>query len=323
MPRQVSLLVQRINTKQQDGPPDLLVYGVLLIVTFIWGSGFLIIHHAVSQIGPFLFMVIRFAIAVPFLLIIFRKKLVGLTKHESKGGAAAGFFLFSTICLITAALQFTVSSKAAFITSLYVVFVPIIAIPLLKQIPSPRTVFAVILAVIGLAFLTIDEGFSFTIGIGEGMLIAAALTGACHILVLSRFAAHSDPINLAVTQIVAAAILSFLAFPFSGEKLMLPSLPVWGAALYMGTVMSTIPFIGMSWVQKHIDSTQAALFYALEPVWAAVVGFAAGERLTPIAVVGCVLIFAGTQLGDLKPRINRFRERLRLNQQTRISSAAK
>src|SRR5437868_15308927 len=109
---------------------------LLVVVTMIWGSSFLIVQHTLTLVGPFTFLTMRFGFAVLVLAFLFRKRLIHITYIEILAGSIIGLFLFASYAFQTVSLQYTTSSQAGFISGMYVPLVAILAIPLLKQKPA-------------------------------------------------------------------------------------------------------------------------------------------------------------------------------------------
>src|SRR5260370_20007520 len=113
----------------------------------IWGSTFLIVQHTLKLTGPFTFLAMCFSIGALVLAVIFHKRLAQITRAEIITGSIIGLFLFGTYALQTTGLQYTTSSKAGFITGLYVPLVAILAVPLLGQKPTLGSMLGVMLSV--------------------------------------------------------------------------------------------------------------------------------------------------------------------------------
>ena len=116
---------------------------------------------------------------------------------------------------------------------------------------------------------------------------------ALHIVLVGKFAPKADAINLSVVQIGVVGLLSAVFIPLMGEPLVMPPAPVWWSALFMGVMATAVSLAIMNWAQKYISSTRATLIYALEPVFAGLLGYIAGESLSLPALLGCLLIVAG------------------------------
>jgi drug/metabolite transporter (DMT)-like permease len=281
--------------------PGWQVDGLLIVITLIWGSTFLVVKETLLLCGPFIFLALRFTFGGLTMALLFRRRLARLTKAELKAGLIIGLVAFGAYAFQTVGLQFTSASKAGFITGLYVPLVPLLSVFLLRQKPALGAVIGVMLSVVGLFLLSVNDDFNFQIGLGEWLMVGAAICAALHIVSVSKFAPKSEPLNLTMVQIWVVAVLSLLAAPLSGERLVLPPLPVWGATLFMGVLATALALAVMNRVQQFVSSTRATLIYALEPVFAGLCGYLAGETLSLPAWIGCGLILLGMLCAELKP----------------------
>lgn len=277
-----------------------LYYTLMILATIIWGSTFLVVQETIKLTGIFTFLTLRFGLGALTLIIIFHKRLRRLTRYELGAGSFIGLFLFAGFVLQTWGLRYTTSSEAAFITGLYVPFVTLLSIFLLRQFPTRLAVVGVLLSFVGLTLISFNKDMVLTFGLGEILMVGCAVANALHIVTISKFAPRADPMNLAIVQVSLTALLSALAVPIAGEPLVMPVLPVWLSALFMGIVATAFCLAVMNWVQQSVSSTQATLIYALEPVWAGIFGYAVGETLTLLGWLGCVCIFIGMIIGELR-----------------------
>ncbi len=169
------------------------VNALLVFVTMIWGSTFLIVQQTIRLTGPFTFLAMRFGIGALVLAVIFHKRLRHITSAEIFTGSLIGLFLFGTYALQTTGLQYTTSSKAGFITGLYVPLVAILAVPMLRQKPTLGSMLGVIFSVAGLALISVNSSFQFTFGLGEFLVMEICPTGRCHEPRSCPDCAHSRP----------------------------------------------------------------------------------------------------------------------------------
>jgi len=275
------------------------VNALLVLVTMIWGSTFLIVQQTIRLTGPFTFLAIRFSIGALVLAVIFHKRLMQISRAEIIAGSIIGLFLFATYALQTIGLEYITSSKAGFITGLYVPLVAILAVPLLRQKPTPGSILGVIFSVAGLTLISVNSSLQFTFGLGEFLVMGCAIAAALHIICISKFAPRVDAMNLALVQIGLTAVLSLIAMPIAREPFVLPSLPVWGSALFMGVVATAFALAVMNSVQQFVSSSQATLIYALELVWVGLLGSLAGEHLSLFTWMGSGCIVLGMITGEL------------------------
>lgn len=280
--------------------PWLRLDAVLIVVTIIWGSTFLIVQQTLWLVGPFTFLTLRFGCATLVLMLICHQRLLRLTRSELSAGLVIGLFLFATYALQTTGLLYTTSSKSAFITALYVPLVPLCSTLLLRQHPTIGAIIGVMLSFTGLGLLSINEDFDLTFGLGEWLTLGCAVASALHIVTISKFAPRADAINLTTVQIGLTALLSLIAIPIAGEPLTPPPPPVWWSAFFMGSIGTAFCLAIMNKVQQFMSSTRATLFYALEPVWAGIFGYLVGERLGVPALLGCGLIVVGIVASELR-----------------------
>ncbi|HEY6287040.1 MAG TPA: DMT family transporter [Ktedonobacteraceae bacterium] len=273
---------------------------LLIVVTMIWGSSFLIVQHTLTLVGPFTFLAMRFGFAVLVLAFLFRKRLIYITHAEILTGSIIGLFLFASYAFQTVSLQYTTSSQAGFISGMYVPLVAILAIPLLKQKPTLGGILGILLSMSGLILLSIKNGFQITIGPGEILALACAFASALHVISISKFAPKADAINLTIVQIALTAVLSLIAMPIAKEPFSIPPFAVWGSALFLGVVATAFCLAVMNWVQQFVSSTEAAMFYALELVWVSALGHFAGDNLSLLGWIGCGCMLSSMVVGEMR-----------------------
>jgi drug/metabolite transporter (DMT)-like permease len=292
------MALERNITRWKSWQVDLL----LILVTLIWGSTFLVVQNSIKLVGPYTFLAIRFAIGALALALIFRKRLFRMTRQELITGSIIGLFLWGGYVFQTVGLLHTTTSKAGFITGMSVVIVPLLCLIVLRQIPTLGAIIGVSLATVGLGMLSLGDKFNLDFGFGELLVLGCAFCFAAHIIAVGTFAPGKDPINLSIVQIAITSLLSIICMPIAGEPFVLPPGEIWLPALFMGVVATAFTLAVMNRVQQFTSSTRAALIYALEPVFAGIFGFFAGEKLTAAAWIGCLFIFAGMIAGELKIR---------------------
>jgi len=273
---------------------------LLVLVTLIWGSTFLIVKNAVRLSGPFTYLTLSYGVGSLTLAIIFHKRLRYITRKELLSGLVLGMILFIGYALQTIGLQYTTVSKAGFITGLSIPLVPVFAFLLLKQKPTQAAIVGFVLSLTGLFLISFNDKFNLVFGLGEILILGAAIAFALHIVNVSRFAPNVDAINLAIVQLTVTSLFSLIVMPVVQEPFVMPSLAVWGSVLFMGVVDVAFTLSAMIWVQQLVSGTRAALIYALEPMWAALFGFAlAGDKLSLPAWIGCGLILSGMIVGSV------------------------
>jgi drug/metabolite transporter (DMT)-like permease len=145
------------------------------------------------------------------------------------------------------------------------------------------------LAFAGLVCMSSPGGWRLDMGLGEWLTVACAGVLAAQIVLIGHVAPGKDAHRLAFVQLVVAALFCLGGMAVFAEPLPAPSGMFVACALGLGAVSAFIQ-VAMNWAQKTVPPTRAAVLYALQPVWAGVIGYAIGERMSAIALVGAALI---------------------------------
>lgn len=273
---------------------------VLVGITVLWGTTFLIVQTALAHCGPLFFVGFRFGVATLVSLAVTGRALGGLTRREVAAGVAIGMTIFLAYALQTLGLLSITSSQSAFITALYVPIVPLLQWAFGRR-PGWTSVAGIALAFAGLVLLTAPGAGPLALSTGELATIAGAVASAAQIVLISRYAGAVDVRRVTVVQLAVTAVLSLALMPLAGEAW--PAFSwVWLAAAGGLGVASTFIVLAMNWAQLSISATRATVIYASEPVWAGVVGWMAGDRLPGSAFAGAALILAGVLVSEWKPR---------------------
>ncbi len=273
----------------------------LVLITLVWGSTFLIVHIAVQFSGPWFFVGARFVAAGLISALIFARRLRGITGRDLLAGLAIGSTIYLGYGLQTVGLRTIDSSTSAFITALYVPLVPIMQWIVFRKPPRLLTWIGVALAFVGLILLADPGRVGFALGPGEIATLVSTLPIAAEIILIGWFAGKVDLGRVTVVQLLVAGLLGFATVPVLGEQI--PAFSwVWVAAALALGAASCIIQLTMNWAQRSVSPTRATIIYAGEPVWAAIIGRIAGDRLPPIAIVGAAFIVAGALVSELQPR---------------------
>ncbi|WP_404939684.1 DMT family transporter [Pseudomonas atacamensis] len=274
---------------------------VLVLITMIWGGTFLIVQHAMTVSGPMFFVGLRFAAAAAIVAMFSWRHLRELTLFEVKAGSFIGVAIMLGYGLQTVGLQSIPSSQSAFITALYVPFVPLLQWLVLGRRPGLMPSIGIMLAFTGLMLLSGPSGAALNFSPGEIATLISAVAIAAEIILISTFAGQVDVRRVTVVQLAVTAVLSFLLVVPTGEVIPDFSWLLLATALGLGAASAAIQ-VAMNWAQKSVSPTRATLIYAGEPLWAGIVGRIAGERLPAIALVGAGLIVAAVIVSELKTK---------------------
>lgn len=271
----------------------------LIAVTAVWGSTFLLVHWAMQHSGPWFFVGIRFLIAGLISVVIFRRALRGMRWRDIGAGVAIGVMIHLGYGLQTVGLQTIDSSTSAFITAMYIPLVPLAQWAVFRKRPPAMAFVGAALAFLGLLFIAGPDAFALTLGSGEILTLVSTLPIAAEIILISVFAGRIDLGRITIVQLLTAGALGILTMPLVGEAL--PEFSwIWvGCAVGLGAA-SCIIQLTMNWAQKSVSPTRATIIYAGEPVWAAVIGRIAGERLPLAALIGGALVVLGILASELR-----------------------
>jgi drug/metabolite transporter (DMT)-like permease len=276
---------------------------ILASVTIFWGATFPIVKDAITEIPVMAFLWIRFAMAAILLACLTGKK--GFATLDRRGwliGIILGTLLALSYIFQTFGLERTSSSNAGFLTGLGIVWVPLLAGPLLKKPAAFGSKVGVGFALLGLLLLTWHT--PWTINFGDLLVVICSIFIALHILGLDLFTKGYDGKALTFVQITTAAFI-YLIGSLIFEPTSWPQ--VWTGSLVFAFVITALfatvyAFWAMTTFQNRTTPTRAALIYTLEPVFAAIFSiWLAGDRLTPIGWVGGGLIVAGMIFAEAWP----------------------
>lgn len=274
---------------------------LLILVTLLWGSTFLTIHTILDFIDPVMLVLCRFTLASLIMLVILKGRVDQITPHEWKGGFVVGSTIWAAYTLQCVGLQEINSSTSAFLTGLYVAFVPLCQWAVYKQRPSGMIMLAVVLAFVGMSLFANPFEMSFTGQWGEWVTILSAFICAWEILTISKFAPGCRPLQLSFTQLIFVAGMSAVTLLFYEPvrpTVICPELIAGIAALAM--IVAFVQF-GIGWALKYVSALRATLTYSLEPVFAGIIGWIAGEQMGLSEFGGAALIISAVMLSAWQP----------------------
>ena len=274
---------------------------VLILITMVWGVTFLLVQNALTSSGPLFFVGLRFAAAAVMVALFSLRSLRGITLFELKAGMFIGVAIMLGYGLQTIGLQSIPSSQSAFITALYVPFVPLLQWLVLGRRPGLMPSLGIMLAFAGLMLLSGPSGASLNFSSGEIATLISAVAIAAEIILISAYAGKVDVRRVTVVQLSTASILAFIRTVPTQEAVPDFSWLLLISAVGLGAASAVIQ-LAMNWAQKSVSPTRATLIYAGEPVWAGIAGRLAGERLPGIALLGAVLIVAAVIVSELKTK---------------------
>ena len=284
----------------------------LLSVAMMWGCTFLIIQHAVFALPPLLFNAIRFIgsaiVLVIIIAIFYRKQVRHLSPRLMMDGLLLGLVLFAGYATQTVGLLYTTTSNAGFITGLSVVLVPFLSKLILRTQLNKLIWISTILAAAGLYLMTFHHG-AISLNKGDILILLCAVAFALHIVLMGVISPRHEALPLATMQLGATGLFSLAASllfehtplvqPLS-QTLLRPDV-LYALLISIGPT-SAFAFWVQTAMQRYTTPARVAVIFTMEPVFAALTGVIfAGEALGLLGIVGCIAIFTGMILTELRP----------------------
>ncbi|MBD3220941.1 EamA family transporter [bacterium] len=280
---------------------------LLLLVAAIWGLAFVAQRQGMDHVGPLTFNAVRFVMGAIALIPVvrWRSRIVpgAAWSVDLRRGVVLGLVLTGGATLQQWGVVYTTAGKAGFITGLYVVLVPFLGL-FVGQSTHRRTWIGAVLAVVGLYLLTIHD--QLVMGLGDGLVLLGALFWAIHVLLIGRWARHTEPVRLAALQFATCGVVSGLVGVPLEQPAMGAVFDAAGPLLYAGLASTGIGYTLQVVAQRSAPPAHAAIILSLEAVFAVIGGVVMlGETLAARGLIGCALMLAGMVISQLEPRRRR------------------
>ena len=277
--------------------------GGLILVTVIWGGGFVASDMALESMKPFQIMMVRFLLASVLMGLVSMGQRKKETKVEDRTGAIKagilmGITLFAGFALQIVGLQYTTPSKNAFLTALNVVIVPFIAFVILKKKVGIKGIIGAIMSVAGVALLSLNG--NLTLGIGDLLSLFCAVGFAFQIFFTSEFVKKYPAAVLNLVQMFTAFVLSAISMFVFGETDFQVTTKGWLSVLYLAVISTTICYLLQTACQKYVEETKAAIILCMESVFGTMFSIIIlHEVITPRMVIGCMIILVAVIISNL------------------------
>jgi drug/metabolite transporter (DMT)-like permease len=278
---------------------------LLLLAAAVWGFAFVAQRVGMAHMGPFTFNAIRFALGAASLIPVIRATRSRQEHNAPLGrvvlsGTALGIVLFFAASAQQLGIMTTTAGKAGFITGLYVVFVPLLALAWGER-TSWLTWAGAMVAVVGLYFLSVTE--QVVLSTGDAWILLGAFLFAVQIQLIAYLTQRVDPLPLAAVQFVVCSLLSWLVAgftePITWSLLEGGLLPI----LYGGFMSVGVAYTLQAVAQRYAHPTPAAIIMSFESPFAALGGWLLlGEQLGARGGIGAVLMMTGMLLAQVKPK---------------------
>lgn len=274
-----------------------LVVALLLGVTAVWGSTFVIVKAAVAHMPVMDFLAWRFVVATLVLLPVRPRALATLGWRGVRRGVAIGVVVGGGYVTQTYGLEHVSAAISGFLTGMFVVFTPLIAGVVLRRRIAPVAWVATAVAAGGLCVISLH---GFGLGVGEWLTIGCALCFALQLVALGEWSADHDPVALCVVQLATVSVICLVAAARSSLAPP-PEGGVWAAVGVTAVIATALAFLVQTWAQAHISPTRAAVVLTMEPVFAGVCALLAGEAVSWRVGVGGLLVLGAMYLVELSP----------------------
>jgi drug/metabolite transporter (DMT)-like permease len=262
----------------------------LLATAGAWGATFTLVKNVIQRMSPEAFIFWRF-LAAGVILLVFAMIRGRITRALLFPGLILGILVFGAYVSQTRGLLTISPSRSAFLTGLYLVFVPFF------QWKTKWTAWVAALLALGGTALIIGK-IESRLAIGDALTLFCAILVALHVVFAARWTAKETATPLAGIQVLMVAVLA-APFAFAGPPVQWTTSIV-AAILFTAVVTTALAFAALMWAQAHVTATQAAVILAFEPVAAAITSIAFyGEPVTMAFVAGAALILAAMLLSQL------------------------
>lgn len=286
----------------KDKSTKVLAAAGLVLTTMIWGSSFVVMKNSVDVVPPTYLLALRFTIAAAALGIVFHRRLKNLCRRSLCCGTILGVFLGLSYLFQTYGLKHTTASKNAFITTLYVIIVPFLHWLLNKKRPGRNSMAAALIAVAGLALLSLQG--DLTVSYGDFLTLICGVCFGMHMVLIDRYTEKNDPVLLTVVQIAVAGIMNWCLAPvldgnFDFGCLSDPGL--FGGIVYLALFSTMLGFLLQNVGQKYLSANTSSILLSMESVFGTVFSVIfLKEELTERMLIGCVLMFLAVILSECR-----------------------
>ncbi|BBF42253.1 permease of the drug/metabolite transporter superfamily [Lachnospiraceae bacterium KM106-2] len=277
---------------------------ILVLAAFIWGLAFVAQSVGMRYVGAFTFLMARSYLGgcflIPCIALFSGNKKVKSRKSLYVGGVLCGTILFAASILQQIGIKYTSVGKSGFLTTLYIILVPILSIVLHKK-PSKRVWVAVGVALAGLYLLCMKG--SFHLDAGDSLILMSAFCFAIHILLIDYFSPRTDPVRLSCIQFFVCGIFSTGPSLFIESPTVSNLMDAWMPIVYAGVLSSGVAYTLQIIGQKYTDATKASLIMSLESVFSVLGGWVIlHQYLSARELLGCVCVFAAIVIVQLPER---------------------
>ena len=276
----------------------------LLAASVLWGASFLATKIGMESTGPLGFVALRYLMATVAFALVLPRATRGIGATEMVAGIVVAATASIAYGAQAYALQTTDTGRVAFLSALYVPLVPVLQLLFFRQRAAAGIWIGVVLACLGVAIMSGLSPADITLSYGDTLSIVGAVAIAVEVVILGYYVRRADPLRIAFVMMVTTTRLCAAFALATGEPMPVASPTLFWVVVGYGIATAYIQF-AMSWAQARVDSSRAAIIYALEPVFGGLFGYAAGEIFGLSDVVGALVILAGVIIASLPRQVDR------------------
>jgi drug/metabolite transporter (DMT)-like permease len=266
-----------------------------LLVAVVWGSSYLAAKTATGSVPVLTVLFLRYGISALALLVFVRR----ITRDELRIGGLLGLTQAAVLAIETYGVTHTSAANAGLIISLTLVLTPLMD---RRRIP-PRFYFAAAICVVAVGLLMSGNGLHAS-GIGDLLMLTAAVVRAAHVALVGRLATGVRPLQVTTVQaLVGTALFALPAIPSLSS---VTGATTWLQLVYLALFCSVFAFLAQTWAVQRTSASRASLLLGTEPIWAVAIGIGLGhEHLTIPAAIGAALLLTGTTWAQSIERTHR------------------
>lgn len=278
---------------------------LLVMVTVVWGSSFVIMKDLVDDVNPAWLLAVRFALAaVALALLSLKHRKLFFQREYVKYGIIIGLPLFVGYLLQTIGLTDTTPGKNAFLTASYCVMIPFLNWAALRRKPNRFHVVAAFMCLFGIGLISLNEGFS--VSFGDAFSLSCAFFYALQLIFMVKFGQDRNPAVLTIWQLVVISVGSALVALATGAPFDFSMLggEAWLALVYLAVVVTALAILFQNVGIANVEPATAGLLLSLESVFGVAFSIALGyEALTPRVLVGFLVVFAAIVVSEYVPQV--------------------
>lgn len=279
--------------------PQSVFLAATVLLAVIRGSSYLFIKDLIAISTPFEIVFFRFFMTGILLWLVFRNHIRHIKRHDIYFGCLAGIFLFSAFAFQTYGLKFTTVSKQSFLTSLYIVIIPLLNFLIFRKRLSPKIIGIFGIILIGLFFISFDnlDEMQLSLNYGDVLTLLCAICFALNILLFSKIHAFEiDIINVTIIQMLSTGALAFL-FQLLFEQKLISFHSFHFSLVYLILVCTMLNFSVQNICQKYISAHIMGLILSTEAIWGTLFAIMfLGEIIGLNFIVGTSLMMSGILL---------------------------